>query len=143
MKEGVVSDGRTTTYYGNAANLVMAQMSMQYTNSQEEAEEKILKAGGVYQLALMEVAPKYGFTITDELKAQVEKKQAEYKAQEEAFRIDAIKKKLGARPVKVAKRLLSQNCVLCKQPITPLQGYHDGTKAKAHSVCVSNPRTGT
>jgi hypothetical protein len=143
VKNGIVTNGRTTTYYGNAANRAMAQMSLQYAASQEEVDEKILKAVGAYQLALVEVAPLLNFKVSKELLAQVEKKQAEYAKEQEDLRINNLKKKFLTKPVKVAKRLLSKNCELCKQPIAPLQGYRDLSSIKAHSACVDNPRTGT
>lgn len=61
MKYGVFTNGRTTTYYGNDATAALAWMSMLTAISQSDAEKKVLKAAGSFQLALLDSMSKQGF----------------------------------------------------------------------------------
>lgn len=51
-----------------------------------------------------------------------------------------LKERLARKPVKVARRLLTKNCALCGQAITPSQQYQEAGQHKAHALCVKNPR---
>lgn len=140
MKYGVFTNGRTTTYYGNDATAALAWMSMLTAISQSDAEKKVLKAAGSFQLALLDSMSKQGFPVSDSLRKKVERKQADYKKAQESLARAALKKKFDGKPVKVAKRLISKKCALCAQDIAPLQGYQEAGQNKAHAACVSSPR---
>lgn len=155
MRHGVVTNGRTTTYYGSAAVSALAQMSAAHTDTWKEAEKKILSSKGAYRQALIDVLVgrslsldgKYrnykNFEITSDLQAKLDataeqERLAEEKAKQKAVRRhkQELREKLKGKSAKIARYSPNiRSCSLCGKVILIGHKYKSVGKRYAHDAC--------
>jgi flagellar motor protein MotB len=136
MLHGVVRGPRTTTYYGDDAQRMMARMSAQYCFSQADADEKVEKAGSPYiRKFLVEELTKRSFKFDEKKIAELDARDEKKEAEQKAAHVKKVKAEYRALPVET--KTTSSKCSFCKQRIAKGQSYHDGDKGRrAHVDCV-------
>jgi hypothetical protein len=139
MKHGVVTNGRTATYYGNEATRFMARMSATYCNSQKQAVEMVENARGGHRKVLVEELQKLNYVFDkkwlDELYQKEE--QEELEAQERA----RAKARAKYRAFPIEEKTTRSKCKLCGKFILKGAQYHDGgrVEGRAHVACAKEP----
>lgn len=146
MKNGMVTNGRTTTLYGNTATQWLANQSAAFVASKDEAIEKIRSAGGNFRECLIVAFRARGFDIPEELVEQLREEEAE-KERQVVARVRAAKAaEWRAEPlIPATTRSL---CKRCDQPIKKGEVCHEretkkGSKtlrSRVHSQCVEEPK---
>lgn len=138
MKHGVVTDGRTTTYYGNSATRYFASQSALYTRDQEEATSKVEASRGDMRKILIEELEKLGYKFNKKwLKEQYDKEEAE----EEEAKLrwaKTVREKMRKHPL--GTKSTRSKCSICRGTISKSEDYHDGGVGhRAHVRCCKEP----
>lgn len=138
MKHGIVRSGRTTTYYGDDANNMMARISASHTYTQEEAEKKVLSAGGKYRTALIAELEHIRFKFDHEpFKTKLAEQVAEEKVRAKQRHREARLADLRRGVTRIAKMPLKIPCGYCKTPILKDQAYWRYSRQRAHLKCAA------
>jgi len=137
MRHGMVTNGRTTTYYGDDAQRMMARMSAQYCTSQAEADEKVEKVTSVYvRKYLVEALERVGYKFDPAKLAEYNARDEKMEAEQKAAAI--VRHKARHRENPVLTKTTSSKCNFCQKRITKGQQYHDGGKGqRAHVACAA------
>jgi len=139
VKHGIVTNGKTTTYYGNAATTAMARMMASHCFSQEEAREAVERSCGELREALIEALVAKGYVFKkkwlDELREKEKKEEGEARERARA------RHRAKYREFPVETRTTRSKCRLCRNYIRKGEPYHDGgvRGGRAHARCVEEP----
>lgn len=136
MLHGVVRGPRTTTYYGDDAQRMVARTSAQWCMTQKDADEKVKQAGSPrFRKFLVEELKRLTFKFDEKKIAELDARDEKAEAKQKAAHVKKVKAEYRALPVET--KTTSSKCSFCKQRIAKGQSYHDGDKGRrAHVNCV-------
>lgn len=134
MKHGIVTNGRTTTYYGNAATDLLVRQTAAHTYSKKEAIERLRASSSVsFFERLVEALKRVNSTFTEKelvtLRKHVEKEAARREAEALANR------KADIRRNPKSKTPTTSRCMLCMKTLKGSEYYDGGRGHRTHVVC--------
>jgi hypothetical protein len=135
MKHGTVTNGRTTTYYGNDAQSYLARQAAMFCADQKAATELVTNCTGPnYRAALVDALQKMGYKFTKKLIEELNQRDAASEAKLIAKHL--AKKKESFRSFELADTPTGSKCEFCKLKIKKGTTYYDGGRgARAHVAC--------
>lgn len=135
MKHGIVTNGRTTTYYGNEAQNYLARQAAMFCADQKAATELVTNCTGPnYRAALVDELQKMGYKFTKKLIEELNQRDAANEAKLLAKLL--AEKKARFRNFELTDTQTGSKCEFCKLKIKKGSTYYDGGRgARAHVAC--------
>jgi len=141
MKHGIVTNGRTTTFYGNAATMYVVRQAIASCFTLAEVEERLKNASSVMRPFYIEEALRQKWKISAELFSWMEEDDKRQEEEQKKIIHKNIVRYLASSTKKKAKSRLSIPCFLCGGEIKGGQEYHavtyDRKAYRGHKECVA------